>query len=682
MQPPGSVRTCAPSADAVSFRERAGEKAIVIQQWSGARRVRLILGVVALLGVFAAELAISAGRMSQTFDEACHVFAGYRYWKDFDFGINPEHPPLVKLVVAMPLLPMHLHTPPRPQGYFKAIEFIGGRQFLYANDANTVLLRARLAAALLTLALALTVFFATHAMWGAGPAWLALILVVFEPNLVAHGSLVTTDVGVTLGIFLTVFCFYGFVKRPSAPRLVATGIASGVALASKHSGILIFPMLLLLGIVEWQISRENSPDQTNDRKKLLSLLASLAAIAAIAIVLLWSTYGFRFAARPAGLNLDPPLPVLAGGAHSAGSPLLLAIARWKVLPESYLYGFADILHGEVTPTYLLGKFYPRAQWFWFPVIFVIKSTLGFLALVLLLAFSPLLRDSEYRRELMFLILPAVVYFAAAMGSGINLGVRHVLPVYPFLIVLVAAGAWSLGRTRRAWAILAAVLVVLHVASSLRSFPDDIAYANELWGGTANSYRLMADSNVDWGQGLKAMKAYLDQRGIKDCWFAYFAANVANSSYYGIPCKPLPNSFSVANRLAVAPVPSTIDGPVFLSASEVAGPFWGGDAYNPYAEFRGKRPSTLIAHSILVFDGRFDVPAAAAKAHEVAAAQLSETPRLDEAMAEAETALSLAPNSAGPHLARALVLARMQKKAEAEEEYRKALAIEAAANAGH
>jgi len=659
---------------------RRGE--IVIQNPGDARRVKLILGVVALLGVFAAELAISASRMSQTFDEACHLFAGYRYWKDFDFGINPEHPPLVKLVAAVPLLSLHLRTPPRPQGYFKAIEFIGGRQFLYANDANTVLLRARLAAALLALALALTVFLAAHAMWGAGPAFLALVLIVFEPNIVAHGSLVTTDVGVAFGIFLAVFCFYSFVKRPSAPWLMATGVAAGIALASKHSGILILPILLLLGLLELQLRRENSADKKNGRRKVLTLIASLAAMVAIAAVLLWSTYGFRFAARPAGSTLDPPLAVLAGGAHSAGSPFLLAVARWKLLPESYLYGFADTLRGEATPTYLLGKYYPRAQWFWFPVIFAIKSTLGFLALCLLLVFSPLVRNPDRRRELIFLAIPAAVYFAAAMGSGINLGVRHILPVYPFLIVLVAAGAWSLARTRRALAILIAALVVLHIASSLRSFPDDIAYANELWGGSANSYRLVADSNVDWGQGLKAMRTYLDRRGIKECWFAYFAANVADSSYYGIPCKPLPNSFSVANLIAVAPVPSTIDGPVFLSASEVAGPFWGGDAYNPYTEFRGMRPSALIAHSILVFDGRFELPAAAAKAHEVAAAQLSETPRLEQAMAEAEAALTIAPNAAGPHVARALVLARMQRQAEAAEEYQKALSIEAAANADH
>ena len=670
------------SSDIASLRNHVSRQEIVPPRQPSARRVKLVLGVIALLGVMAAELAISARHMSQTFDEACHIFAGYRYWKDFDFGINPEHPPLVKLVAGIPLLPMHLHEPPRIQGSFKAIEFIGARQFLYGNDADAVLVRARLAAALLALALALTVFLAARAMWGTGPAFLALALLVFEPSLIAHGSLVTTDVGVAFGIFLAVYCFYRLVKQPSVLWLLATGVASGIALASKHSGVLIFPILLLLGLVEWQLRREGSPEKGSDRKQALTLLAPLAAIAAIAIVLLWSTYGFRFAARPAGLNVNPPLAAFVGVSHSAGSPLLLAVARWKLLPEAYLYGFADILHGEVTPTYLLGRFYSQAHWWWFPVIFVIKSTLGFLALGVLLILSPLLRSRNHRRELVFLMLPAAVYFAAAMASGITLGVRHILPVYPFLIVLIAAGAWRLAHMRRAWAIAVAALIVLHVASSLRSFPDGIAYANELWGGSANSYRLMADSNVDWGQGLKAMKTYLDRHGIKDCWFAYFAANAVDPSYYGIPCKPLPNSLNFVNGLPVAPVPSTIDGPMFLSASEVAGPFWGGDAYNPYAEFRGKRPSALIAHSILEFDGPFAVPAAAAKAHEAAAVQLVQSGRLEPALAEADTAIILAPNSAGPHAARFVVLTRMQRQAEAQEEYQKALAIEAPANAPH
>src|ERR1700680_1266362 len=162
----------------------------------GLPNARIMAGVVLLLGIFAAELALSARQQSQTFDEACHIFAGYRSWKNFDFGINPEHPPLVKLVAAIPLLRLSLRTPPVPAEYFKSVEYASGREFLNANDADLLLSRARLAVAIFTILLAVTVFCVARSMWGEGPAFLAMILLIFEPNILAHGALVTTDMGV------------------------------------------------------------------------------------------------------------------------------------------------------------------------------------------------------------------------------------------------------------------------------------------------------------------------------------------------------------------------------------------------------------------------------------------------------------------------------------------------------
>src|SRR5580698_1995296 len=122
------------------------------------RRLGLVIGVVLLLSVMAAELALSARQQSQTFDEGVHIFAGYRYWKNFDFGANPEHPPLVKLVAALPLLNLRLGTPAIPDADFKMVEYRTGRDFLYGNDANTLLNRARMAVAVFPLFLALAVF--------------------------------------------------------------------------------------------------------------------------------------------------------------------------------------------------------------------------------------------------------------------------------------------------------------------------------------------------------------------------------------------------------------------------------------------------------------------------------------------------------------------------------------------
>lgn len=649
-----------------------------------ARRMARILGVISLLAVLGAELALSARQQSQTFDEAAHIFAGYRYWKNGDFGINPEHPPVVKLVAAAPLLRLPLKIPPLKSGYFKGVEFLSGAQFLYANDADGVLFRARLAASVFTLCLALVVFLATSSMWGTAPAFIALILLVFEPNILAHGALVTTDMGVTFGIFLAVYAFYLYVKKPSRLMLVGTGAIVGLGIAAKHSGIMIFPMLFLLALTElmpWW-GNTSSGESDNTKKHALRLAASIAIISGIALVVLWSTYDFRFESRPEGLHMDPPLSEFLSQVTPFKARIIQQIANWRLLPESYLFGLADVAKvSEATPTFLLGKVYPQGQWFYFPAVFAIKSTLGFLLLCLLAPMAKALRRKEIRREVLFLTIPPALYLVVAMNSGINLGVRHILPVYPFLAVLAAIAAWNLARRHSAWGVLVTALLIFHVVSSVRTFPNYLAYSNELWGGSANTYKVLADSNVDWGQGLKAMKRYMDQHQITDCSFAYFASLVVDPSYYGIRCKPLPTSLAMASQVPMEVIPQNIEGPVFLSASEISGTFWGGDAVNPYLQFVERRPTSSIADSILVFDGRFDMSLAAALTHESLATQFVAREQFDEALAEADQAIAIAPHTFMAHAARGNVLAKMKRDTEAQEEFQKAQALAMAANSG-
>ncbi|MBZ5661783.1 MAG: phospholipid carrier-dependent glycosyltransferase [Acidobacteriia bacterium] len=636
----------------------------------GWRRSRWAGRVLCLLALLAGELALSTRQQSQTFDEACHIFAGYRSWKNFDFGINPEHPPLVKLVAAIPLLSMPLKVPAVPQDYFKFVEYTGGREFLYANDVDSLLFRARMAAGIFTIFLALTVFLVARSMWGDGPAYLALVLLIFDPNILAHGALVTTDMGVTFGLFLAAGCFYFYRKMPSGFRLLCAGLATGVCLGTKHSGILIFPMLLLLAITELLPIRDPSTKRiTPDLgKKALGQIFSLAAVTAISLVVLWSFYGFRYSARAPGLAVNPPLSEFAGRMGPVSSAIVLQIARWHLLPESYLYGVVDVYSPAVIPTFLFGKVYPAGQWFYFPAIFLIKSTVAFLLLCCLVPLTRALREAKFRREVFFLVIPPAVYFCAALFSGINYGVRHLLPVYPFLIVLAAFCAWNLAQRHRAAAIFVTIALIFHIASSVRAFPNYISYANELWGGPQNAHRILADSNVDWGQGLKAMKRYIDDRQIKNCWFAYFGSVVADAAYYGIPCKALPASFANAVQLQMPAIPQSVDGPVFLSASEIAGTYWGADWENPYLSFRNAPPSAVIANSILVFDGKVDLSSAAALTHEQSSAWLLQAKQFEQALAEADSAVAIAPNTPGAHATRGNVLAAMNRKTEALAEF--------------
>jgi 4-amino-4-deoxy-L-arabinose transferase-like glycosyltransferase len=594
-------------------------------------------GVVFLLLVMAAELALAARRQSQTFDESCHIFAGYRYWKYSDFGFNSEHPPLVKLLAALPLLGFVTHIPQVPEGDLHFTEFIAGRAFVYSNDADGILFRSRMAVSLLTLGLGLVVFLVGNEMFGPGPALLALALLAFEPNILANGALITTDIGVSCFLLLSVYAFYRYVRQPTAGRLMGAGVAAGLALAAKHSAVLLAPMLVLLAVTEiWRgqaapssSSKLQPPKlplaavQETGGRRALRLAGALAIIALIAVTVLWAFYGFRFQARPAGMVLNPSFAEYAGNPHHhpGMSRLVLRFERLHLLPEAYTYGFVSVgkLTNE-TPTFLFGKTYPRGQWFFFPAAVLIKSTIAFLALFLLLLVSPALRRRESRREVLFLAIPPGFYFLVAMASSVNLGIRHVLPVFPFLLILMGAAAWDLATRSRLWAYGVAAVLVLHAASSLHAFPNYLPYSNELFGGPPNTYKLLTDSNVDWGQGLKAMKAYVDEHHVKACWFAYYALATADPGYYGIPCRMLPSSLAGTYGVFTDPVPPTIHGPVFVSASELSGRSWGEGRPNPYLQFQAVRPAGIVGNSILVFEGEFAIPAASAISREREAAR--------------------------------------------------------------
>ncbi|MFL6284386.1 MAG: phospholipid carrier-dependent glycosyltransferase [Pyrinomonadaceae bacterium] len=638
-------------------------------------------GVVSLVLILGLQLALSVRRESQTWDEGDHIFAGYASWMRADFGLNPEHPPLLKLLATAPLLTAPLRVPELQNRYFKEEAFLDGKEFLYRNDADAILFRTRMAAATLTLLAALLVFAAAREMFGTGAAFVAQALLAFEPNLLAHGALVTTDAGISCFMFATVYAFYRYAKAPSAWRLLLVGVAAGLALAVKHSGIFVFPVLFLLAACEVfrrRITVGNSDADaeaaTGTGRRALRYAASLVAVAAIALAVLWAFYGFRYQARPEGLQLNPPLAEYVGGLKPHEAWGISTLARWHALPESYLYGMADVrLTADFYTSYVLEKTYAHGVWFYFPVVFVIKSTLAFLVLLLLAAAAVLTRRLNCWREVLFLTVPPVFYFLVAMSAATNIGVRHILPLYVFLSALAGGAAWAFVRWNRRWAYAVAALLLLHAASSGTAFPHYIAYSNELWGGPSNTYRYLSDSNADWGEQLKETKKYLDARGVKDCWFVYFAEGVAEPAYYGIPCKPLPtiNTLWVNQRIEV---PASIDGPVLVSASNLSGFEFGPGPLNPYEQFKRLRPTTVVGRGVFVFDGHFDLPLASALGRVQKAQNLLAEGQAGQALSEAQAAVALAPEAVQTRLMLGDALAASGRPTEARAEYERALSL--------
>ena len=638
---------------------------------STAVRRRLVpAAAILLLVALAFELLLSIRRETQTWDEACHIFAGYNYWTSGNFGDNPEHPPLVKLLATLPLLGMHLSVPPHPGVFSKEEDFLTATQFVYRNDAETILFRTRAAAALLTILLGFLVFAVSREMFGDIAALVALTLFVFEPNILAHGAFVTTDIGMSCFLLATVYAFYRYVQKPSIKKLALVGIAAGLALAAKHSAILVFPILALLVASELIVRRKD--DAERRAAKAARLLVAFVVIGVMAVAILWTFYDFHFQPRP-GVNAHAQVIQRANELKShVQSGMIRTASQLHLLPQAYLDGLADVgITAEFSHTYLLGTVYPHGRWFYFPVAFSIKTTLGLLILLALTVSFVTLRPFENWRELLFLIIPAAFYFLIAMGSGMNIGVRHILPVYPFAIILAGWTASQLVQRHRLWTYVVALLLLWNAVSSLRVFPVYLSYANELWGGPSQTYRYLSDSNVDWGQQLKATRKYLDSRSVKDCWFAYFADVVVEPTYYGVPCKPLTTIASVWLQ-PVIDVPPSIDGPVLISAGVLSGYEFGPGPLNPYDQFLHIKPTAVIENGVFVFDGHFEVALASALNHVTRSQLAMRANHVDEALSEAQAAAALAPDAPQTQAQLGDILSHLQRKDEARRAYEAAL----------
>jgi hypothetical protein len=633
--------------------------------------------VAGLLVVLLLELAFSIRRQSQTFDEGFHLLGGYRYWQCGDFGTNPEHPPLVKFVAAAPVY----FTLPAPIGECgkepntKNDTFAKGSDYYYKQglDADSMLFRARMAAALFSLLLAITAYLFAAELFGGIAGLFALAVMVFEPNLLANGALITTDVGVSACMLATVYAMYRYGVRRSWQRLILVGLLAGLTLSCKHSGVLVLPMLILLGVVDVFLQQPGNRNEVG--AELVKKAGALACIFVIATAVLWTVYGWRYSARPNGNAMSIPLTQFLLDVRAQGTHGLLVdhaiplIAEAHLLPEAYLYGFVDVLNisNPGQPPFILGTLYPHGKWFYFPVAFVIKSTLGFLAMLAIVLFAVPWRKSGQLRQFLYLTIPPALLLGISLTSGLNIGYRHVFPMVGFLTVLIGGGASYLMAKRREWKWVLVALLVFHCVSSLRAYPNYLSYTNEAWGGPKQAYRYLTDANVDWGNGVLQLRDYLKQRNINDCWVAYDGA--VDLDYYRIPCRKLaPNAGAVTE-----PPPMKAKGTFIISDLTWSGIEWEPGDLNPYHNFQRVKPTDVIAGGLLVYEGEFDLSGVVAASHIAqSSAKLDTNP--EQAVVEAREAVALTPGSVRAHLVLGQALAKSNQVDEARAELEKALGL--------
>ena len=646
--------------------------------------------VLALLLILSTQILHAIHGQSLTWDEGDHIFAGYESWKTHDFGLNPEHPPMVKLLATLPLLPLHLNVPPLQHRFFKTESYLDGQQLLFHNGpadgglytAETLVFRARLPTLLFALAAALLVFFAAREMFSLRAGLIALTLFCFDPTLLAFGAYVTTDMAASCTIFATIYALWRYLQRPTPARLLVVGLAAGLALAAKHSTILLAPMLVLLLAGELAARalsgrRPRDPQQTTLARTALHYAAALAGLTVTAVLVLWAFYFFRYNARPAGLTLSPSLADYVGPLAGIEARGILFAARFHLLPESYLYGLADVRKmANDMPSYFFGHVYLHGIWYYFPIVFLIKSTLSLLAALALTAFAIARGYLRNIRDLWFLIAPPALYFTVAMSSHLNIGARHILPVWVFCCVLAGAGLSALIDHSRRWLYPVAAILLFQIATTLHASPNYIPYSNEAWGGPTRTFRYLSDSNTDWAQQLLATADYLRQHHIQHCSIAYFAAPFILPADYGIPCRLLPTPDSLFID-AILPAPAHIDtrtdGPILISAGDLNGFELGSSVLNPYQSFQRVTPTAFIQDGIFVFNGSFDIPLAAALAPTQRANALLAASNIPAALQQATLAESIAPNAVQLEIALGDALAASNNNPAAREAYNRAAA---------
>jgi len=490
--------------------------------------------------------------------------AGYSYWILHDWRLNPEHPPLSKLAATIPLLFVPLKLHPDPEKWADADEFAMGREFLYRNTwpADDILFRARTVTIVFAVALILMVALWARRCFGDFAGVLAAALASFDPGLLSHGHYVTSDVPLTLFYLGAALAWFCWLRSARWKWLLMTGLLTGLGLATKFSAFLVFPTFVFL----WLIRRPSLP-----------WLRTVMFLTVIPFLLVWATYGFD--TRP--VASDPRIgPTVASTSRLANLPI----------PAYYffrgLYLQARHAHGGHT-AYLFGRLSRRGFVWYFPVAFLVKTPIGLLAS----AVAGSLLILFIRPKWLWLAIPAVTYFLISMTTRLNIGIRHILPVYPFIYLLVAAAVaitiltqyGKLMRIGLTFCVLAAVI------ESMTVYPLSLGFFNFAAGGPRNGTRYLLDSNVDWGQDLKRLRAFLSQHGIQQPCLAYFGG--AEPAYYGIRPAPLmvvrsPADLAQVNCVAVVSAQSLF-----------------GSLTHPFAALEQRRPDTIVGSSLFVFDLR-------------------------------------------------------------------------------
>jgi hypothetical protein len=559
--------------------------------------------VVFLLILFVVQAFASALQKSNTWDESGHLLCGYAYLKRGIDWLEPSHPPFGRMLAAAPLLCFPLEdqlTEVRSQEAPDSNFYRSSLIFLFENrvSGEKLLAVSRLAVILMGVILGLYVYRWAMLLYGPKAGLLALFLYSFSPNILAHCRLVTTDFPATALTFITMYHFWSYTRQPGLMKGVAAGLCLGLALSTKYNTLLV--LLPMFTWTLWALLAKQKRDLVGHSRR--RLVVEVLTIGFVAYLTIWGIHSIDLV-NPSFTQHAPSASTYFWEQNQPSSPYFAAVLdtcrRLGLLPESYVYGLYRLLArgSEGHHAYFLGKISNTGWWYYFLLAFLFKTPVSTLLLLCAtLLFFTKIREAAWE-SLNFLLLPAVAFFFFTSRQHIHIGLRHVLPAYPFLFVLISRVAHYRSQHLKLAHLVLGLLCIWTLWEAAFIYPHYLAYFNGLVGGPGGGRHVLVDSNLDWGQDLKGLEAYMERHGIREVKLGYFGWS--DPGYYGINYELLP-SYAVKDR-PMCDVENRevlhLKGTVAVSATLLQGLYCQGDIYRM---LRKLEPADNIGYSIYIF----------------------------------------------------------------------------------
>lgn len=515
-----------------------------------------------------ALLALAASReKSFTADELGHLTGGYTFTTRHDYRLHPENGLLPQRWQALPAAWATMNYPSLDHRDWRESDVWSfGRRFFYqtGNAHEWIVFTGRAMNTCFAIGTLLLVAGWTWHLFGRAGLLVAMPFAALCPTMLAHSALATSDMAMAFFFLASASAYAWHLRSGRTWVYVLSAVTFSLACVAKYTAVLLLPMLAALILLRWLLPGGGNPtwagcrEATSAGRQLRALGLSVGVHATAAWIGIWAFCGFRFTA------FNPRLPTgefpVSWDYLYAGSGLIGRLVQfchdWHVLPEAFLYGFMFVVkHAEARAAFLDGDYSIHGWLEFFPQALVYKTTPALLAAVLLalvvigLGRSRLGR-SAFRRPLIQaspLVVVFVIYWAFSLSSNLNIGHRHILPTYPMLYIATGALGWAAMQlvTRKMMRpLLAGALMLLwpalHARETWRTHPHYLAYFSPVIGGSAQGYRHLVDSSLDWGQDLPGLAEWLavHRRPTDKVFFSYFGT--ADPTYYGITGIALPS----------------------------------------------------------------------------------------------------------------------------------------------